>query len=425
MKKTTSRTLTNLLSRMLGLTMVISIAPPALAKIDGCDTSTETTLSACTDAQQTAYRYKEEADNFQTTSYGIGEDHINSYVQYLDLVIQGYTPNDEEYQSPEAVVESLIESFRYSSHPFSLVEFGQEDVFPGFEFNEEEFNSDISDTKFMYDIGSWKKWPLDWARDHGNACESRICNGTIRTTDRVVELLGGGSKTKEDLYVENGYRTTGFDWGKFPDDDENLDYRALGVWAQDSYWGFWEYLDELPEDYEYLDEAQLELLRRQGLYDTSKAVFIAGGRNPSRPGTGTWKGLAVAKYEGGGEVQVGHSEIIVNLDASEVDVNISGLAASNYATVIEGFGTTLLTWKGLPLDENGFFHDPRRFGVHSSLRDVFAAELLPVGSDYTDTANSIRGQFYGENGDEVTGTFNHGRFIGSFGAYQEATGSEE
>lgn len=124
------------------------------------------------------------------------------------------------------------------------------------------------------------------------------------------------------------------------------------------------------------------------------------------------------------EVRVGRSEVVVRLGPTEnnVDVSITGLHFSGPGLAVNqeryDIGVTL-SWKGLKLTDTGFFHDPRRFGMRDNLDDVFEA-VVPVGGErYSDTAGTIRGQFYGRNGDEVTGVFDKNDVEGSFGAYRK------
>ena len=53
----------------------------------------------------------------------------------------------------------------------------------------------------------------------------------------------------------------------------------------------------------------------------------------------------------------------------------------------------------------------------SNLDDVFAGVVPISGVNYDDTADTLRGQFYGANGKEVVGVFNKQDIEGSFGAY--------
>ena len=109
-------------------------------------------------------------------------------------------------------------------------------------------------------------------------------------------------------------------------------------------------------------------------------MFVAGGRNPQKPGigTGTWQGLAVGKHKLLPDVRVGRSEVAVDFDTNEVDVTISGLVFGGTATAsVNGEQQELeagntLSWKGLSLADDGSFVDPRKYGVVSNLDDVFA-----------------------------------------------------
>ena len=132
--------------------------------------------------------------------------------------------------------------------------------------------------------------------------------------------------------------------------------------------------------------------------------------------------FATQLYTSSQELRVGHSEIKVDLDTSEVDVTITGIAPVSLSLDSNGELVTsagVLRWEGIPLNENGLFVDPDFFREYSSLEDTFATKLLPEGERYVDKAYSIKGQFYGDDGSEVVGTFHKDHYMGSFGAYKE------
>ena len=275
----------------------------------------------------------------------------------------------------------------------------------------------LANSQTMYrGYGSWEA--QEWARNQAP-------KGDIP----AIILTGDEAATRDDLYTETGFRTTGF--RERHKGDYNSDYRSFGVWAQDSFWGFWN------ETLTYVSNA--------ANYDTSdqaRTAFLAGGRNPTKPlGTGTWRGLAIGspvsrqyiignygsvRYTGhdapDSEIRVGRSELKVNLDASEVDVTITGVTPE---AVIAGPDGELITaagvlrWEGVPLGESGLFNEPREYGEIASLDDAFASDLLREGERYVDKASSIKGQFYGKAGREVTGVFWKNGYYGSFGAYKE------
>ena len=444
MARVTIRTTTITLRWVFGLILAFSLAMPVMAKISACDTSTEATLTTCTGAQQRAYDlkiYSQSISDFFIDDFD-DANALNKYREFLDLIIEGYIPDDEEFQEPYLEVRELRDSGKNSyRNYFEMVMFFVDDVYPDFDSTlwdesdrEEylnEFRSDIHDT--------WTKgdWPIayNWALRQSYPCErDALCdprerlreysdNPPVRITDRVVEMLGGGTATKDSLYIENGYRTTGFNFGGdnyyYYDEENYYDYRAFGVWAQDSYWGFWEEGIWEADGFNYFGEEDVAI--------EFNTLFIAGGRNHTKPTTGTWRGLAVGKHKLLSRTRVGRSEIIVNLDASEVDVNITGIAilgsSDQYLGEILGI-TPAIQWKGIPLSDTGLFRDVPEFGVHTSLDDVFVLGVPDSGTSFGDTAYSIAGQFYGENGDEVTGTFEKLGYLGSFGAYKELIESD-
>ena len=447
MAHVTIRTTTITLRWVFGLILAFSLAMPVMAKISACDTSTEATLTTCTGAQQSAYDlkiYSQSNSDFSIDDFD-DANALNKYREYLDKIIEGYTPNDEEFQEPYLAVRELRDSGNRNYRDyFGMVTFFVGDVYPDFhstlweesdwEKHFNEFDSDFHDT---WTKGDWQNAYI-WALRQSYPCEidMALCDTRdpiiesdiplaiaysappVRITDRVVELLGGGTATKDSLYIENGYRTTGFNFGGdnyyYYDEENYYDYRAFGVWAQDSYWGFWEEGIWEADGFNYFGEEDVAI--------EFNTLFIAGGRNHTKPTTGTWRGLAVGKHKLLSRTRVGRSEIIVNLDASEVDVNITGIAilgsSDQYLGEILGI-TPAIQWKGIPLSDMGLFRDVPKFGVHTSLDDVFVLGVPVGGTTYGDTAYSIAGQFYGENGDEVTGTFEKLGYLGSFGAYKE------
>ena len=120
---------------------------------------------------------------------------------------------------------------------------------------------------------------------------------------------------------------------------------------------------------------------------------------------------------------------MVDFDTSEVDVTISGLVFGGAVSAsvngqqqdIEAGNTLLL--EGAFVTDDGSFRDPRQYGVVSNLDDVFAGIVPISGVNYEDTADTLRGQFYGTNGNDVSGVFNKEDIQGSFGAYRNGDGN--
>ena len=420
----------SLLVWMLGLCGAIFLASQATARVGVCDTSSGESRFDCTDAQQTAYSIRESLQHDTDTPIAV----VNAYRNYLNGILLGYTPNDSTLQNL-LNVWLATEAQHPGDDAYDEVEFRPSDVF-------ETFDDDIDEEDILSirTDGSWQThrskfddgWPLEdiTAIVQLEDCEESVCN---RVTDRVVAMLGGGfSATKESRYVESGFRVTGL--RNFPAEVDLDSFRGLssydsfGLWAQDSYWGaIWD------EGYSFFDTSH-----RIGVAE--QALFISGGRNPAKPSeSGTWKGLAIGtRLLGAGadeerwtdHVRIGHSEITVRLDSSEVDVTITGIAGGLSGTVRIGDGNseiatvsveavTALEWKGLSLDDNGYFADARKFGEVSTLDDVFESDLPSEGEAFRDAHDTIGGQFYGAEGAEVVGVFNKAGYVGSFGAYQE------
>ena len=152
----------------------MSLTSHAHGSVSSCDTSTETTLSACTEAQRTAHARKSDALIEGTLKYYDHNIYL-AYIAYLDKIIAGYTPNDDEFQAPEmAVKEHLERDSTLSFLGIDLVSFSSDDVFPDFVFDETQLNSDKEGARFISDSGNAEEKALDWAGTRG--CTMRICN---------------------------------------------------------------------------------------------------------------------------------------------------------------------------------------------------------------------------------------------------------
>lgn len=75
----------------------------------------------------------------------------------------------------------------------------------------------------------------------------------------------------------------------------------------------------------------------------------------------------------------------------------------------------ILQWTGIPSNETDGFSDTRVYGEIASLENAFKTGLRTEGPQFSDTVHSIEGQFYGEGGSDVVGTFNQGGYRGSWG----------
>ena len=430
MKTKTRRSPARFLGCAFGLCCVIFLAAPAAAKVAGCDPLGDRTT--CTEAQMTASLLKTAV----LVDTAVERSIVDEYVAYLDLILLGYTPNDQElqdaitllnlavaeYQAVQATLGQPADNWQYHQ-----LDFKPSDVFEDFgdDLNKEFFLSVRSDgTWHVQFYGDDFEWPIKQftAAVRLEDCEEPVCN---RSTDRIVAMLGGGfSASRDSQYVDSGFRVTGI--GNLDGEDlahvdahsELWSFESFGLWAQDSYWGaVW--------DDQYIE----------GIDFVSEALFIAGGRNPAKPtASGTWKGLAMGArrtdQSSDSQIRVGHSEITVHLDRNEVDVTITGISGGSSATVRVGNGSdelatvtvtalSALEWKGLSLTDQGHFQDQRRSGVVPMLDDVLGSSLPPEGEVFSQTHFTIGGQFYGTDGVEVTGVFDKAGYVGSFGAYQE------
>ena len=402
---------------VLGLALICMFSPmPSMAKTPACSETVQEqyisywnlspVASDCTYAQLSAWTFRRSANNDDKWLLDDDASVVNAYVAYLSRVYEGYMPADRVLQDAEkAFKDAYTESGMYAKYV---------------EYLEDPENGEFSSTDPFDYLLVWCEAPMliggqgarnagrDWVREEFAACEETNDTCVYGAAQR---LLGAGNSTTDSLYLDDGFRMTGID----------TDVTSFGVWAQDSYWGFW-------QSKEY--KGKRALWELEGFGDSTAYVsipmrhtlFIAGGRNPTKPTTGTWEGLAVGQHKLLNVVRVGHSEIVVNLDASKVDITITGLnfGGSRFSVNDDEFDVApQLTWTGLDLSNGGSFHDPRTFGVQDDLDDAFAAVLPDSGENYSDTASTIRGQFYGENGHEVTGVFDKNHVEGSFGAYRQ------
>ena len=202
--------------------LAFAVQKPALAKVPACtetvqisDTGTWSSKdSACTSAQLRAWvraNYDLENDQYQWT-YGDINDNANVkrlYLAYLDLVYNGYTPNDTNLNSAETAFRdaALAANISEVDISYAVIGFNLSDVFPG-------YWNDINEVMFRGD----RRAALAWVEDQ--ECGVSFCN----PSDRVVRLLGGkdNDSDKESLFVDNGFRVTGV---------VDTDYTSFGVWA--------------------------------------------------------------------------------------------------------------------------------------------------------------------------------------------------
>ena len=280
----------------------------------------------------------------------------------------------------------------------------------------DSFDRSPDGSDFMFEGD--KEAALDWAESRG--CTWSICNW-------VSELLTGGNSGLG--YVDEGFLITGLRGYELelnrvePSvNSQRYQFLSFGIWAENTYWGFWQKAPE-PASSQYATHDEYEDYI-ESLFGSH--LFFAGGINPSMPTTGVWRGLASGAHETlAGDTRVGHSEIVVNLNASELDVKITGLGFDSIIQFPtddaqqEFAAAGGLVWKGLPLHGDGSFDEPRILGRIDNLDDAFAAELPIGGEYYSQTADTIQGQFYGPNGGEVVGVFHKLGIQGSFGAYRE------
>ena len=321
----------------------------------------------------------------------------------------------------------LVIGLTLLSFSFVMPVMAEEKDYEWYQWGERE---DLGDGRFRYKGGAVGlgdheaayEWANAWAKDFGwdskgdyleNGREilNWLTGGDLQSKWSHIDHRGFFSRDLDTYFVENGFRVTGLSKN---DPHSSYDYTSFGVWAQDSFWGFWQGA-----------EKEVSALTPWAS-PTRPTLFIAGGHNWTKPtiGTATWTGLAVGKHKLASEIRVGRSEVVVDFAASEVDVTIAGLVFGGVtAASVNGESQTFeagqaLVWKGLPLNDYGYFHEPRRYGVVNGLDDVFQTAIPVSGENYLDTADTIRGTFHGENGDEVVGVFSKNDIEGSFGAYR-------
>ena len=333
------------------------------------------------------------------------ENDVASYRNYLTLIVQGYTVNDQELLDAIELFPHWITVWHWDDKTYpELITFGLNDVYP-------EYDAYSTSEMPRWSVGD--RGILEKFRKPAVDCSYESSYGPICPPpgdDIIADIFDASSR--DDLFVESGFRVTYYRGLR------NSDPTRFGIWAKDSFWGFAELLksDTGGVDYERLS-------RPYGWLHEKGTVFFADGRNPNKPisGNATWNGMAVARSYYFPEVRVGHSRVVANFDTSEVDVDIWGLKFGMGIAVNEDDLEIAdsLSWKGLALAGSGGFSDYYRpTGVITQLDDAFPAELPRSGEYFSDTAFTISGQFFGDSGDEVVGIFDKNSIYGSFGAYR-------
>ena len=381
------------LSNLFPLAVLITgslLTLPVSANVSPC-TSTGTEVSfgsssywdfgntTCTSQQQQAWIrrhvFENDPDNDDVSFRA-------QYIAYLNRIYQGYTPSDQEFFNAK---KGFAEAFREAELDSSLLDYL-------ISFGPNYLDADLSDVMLVGDVDS----ALAWA------------SSNFDVGDRAVRLLAGEEGEKVDFYTEDGFRTTGFD--KFGD----FDYTAFGIWGSDSFWGFW----RSPQEPEGVGIGDLEQLLSAvfNLLTPTDVVFVAGGRNPSMPVSGTWEGIAFGKVRGPVDnlVRTGFDDVIIGKASLSVHIDENGEGAVD--ATMDGFESEL-AWFDIPLNAGGSFANPREYGTYGELdTDLIFRGSDAVGEYFGNTADTIRGQFFGEDGKEVAGVFERTDIIGSFGA---------
>ena len=117
----------------------------------------------------------------------------------------------------------------------------------------------------------------------------------------------------------------------------------------------------------------------------------ATGSRPTGTGSGEWKGSAVGVHKTSGDVIQGTAEMaIVNLNTA---TNINIIQFVTLKNLNGGNNVNSISWNNVPIATDGTFSST--------------------------TGGDINGAFYGAQGTEAGGTFNHSNIIGAFGATKQ------
>lgn len=168
--------------------------------------------------------------------------------------------------------------------------------------------------------------------------------------------------------------------GQYGDTNAHYKYKGYGGWLEHSAFTVQFHKSENTGDAEIISsDSELSLL-------IAHSFGKAGARNPTA--SATWNGVMVGATKSDGHVVHGDATIEFVVDfPNALDVTFDNI--KNFNTNADA-ATTTMTWSSVRLEDG-----------------VFA-----------DANNSIRGNFYGDNLEEVGGIFDRDNIIGAFGAAQ-------
>lgn len=121
---------------------------------------------------------------------------------------------------------------------------------------------------------------------------------------------------------------------------------------------------------------------------TTYSFGVATGTNPSGSGKATYLGAMVGLDAYGATIVQGRANLVVNLDASNINVTLSQI--KNLET---GNDVANMVWSEIPLSGGTF--------------------------ESTTNESSIEGNFYGDRHEEVGGIFDRDNILGAFGATRQ------
>ena len=134
----------------------------------------------------------------------------------------------------------------------------------------------------------------------------------------------------------------------------------------------------------------------QGSQNTSilRSGWSAGddsGSNPGGAGLAAWSGVMVGGQRSGGNMVQGDATLTLDLNAAQIDVNFANIKNLN-----TGADIAAMNWSNVAV----------------------------TGGKFTSSVGALQGTFYGDEYDEVGGTFDRSNIVGAFGARRLTRGAD-
>ena len=198
-----------LLGCVLCLCLTTYWATPTVAEVTPCVASTISQAeSTCTNAQADAFSLQLSAARDYPN---ISREHFSAYLEYLQAILDGYTPNDSILVNKISELQILNSQgpniYFIHFRPTDVFETYDDDIYGPRQrimYMGRNGGYGLGATTFLHDF------MLDFVTEiiTPESCGKPFCN---RTGDRVVAMLGGGlESTKDSQYVDSGFRVTSF-----------------------------------------------------------------------------------------------------------------------------------------------------------------------------------------------------------------------